>query len=120
MTGQPADTRAAAVEAADAAAALDLLLGGRSRFVLSTSGHIAAVANPPGNPKASFRTASDNPPDPADWWGQATTERGSWWPDYVGWLDQHSGGGEQARPRRLGDAGFRPMDPAPGTYVLDH
>jgi polyhydroxyalkanoate synthase len=94
------------------------LLGGRSRFVLSTSGHIASMVNPPGNPKASFRTAPDNPPDPADWLGQASTERGSWWPDFVGWLEQR-GGGEKARPRRLGAAGFRPMDPAPGTYVMD-
>jgi polyhydroxyalkanoate synthase len=94
------------------------LLGGRSRFVLSTSGHIASMVNPPGNQKATFRTAPDNPPDAADWLSQAIVEPGSWWPDYVGWLEQRSGG-EKARPRRLGSAGFRPMDPAPGTYVLD-
>jgi polyhydroxyalkanoate synthase subunit PhaC len=94
------------------------LLGGRSRFVLSTSGHIASMVNPPGNDKASFRTAAENPPDPADWLDQATSEHGSWWPDYVAWLERR-GGGEQARPRRLGAAGFRPTDPAPGTYVLD-
>jgi polyhydroxyalkanoate synthase len=94
------------------------LLGGRSRFVLSTSGHIASIVNPPGNQKATFRTAPENPPDPADWLGQATFERGSWWPDYLGWLERR-GGGEKARPRRLGAAGFRPIDPAPGTYVLD-
>ncbi len=94
------------------------LLGGRSRFVLSTSGHIASIVNPPGNQKATFQTAPDTPPDPAEWLGRATTEHGSWWPDYVRWLEAH-GGGEKARPRRLGAAGFRPMDPAPGTYVLD-
>jgi polyhydroxyalkanoate synthase len=94
------------------------LLGGRSRFVLSTSGHIASMVNPPGNPKASFRTASDSPPDPADWLGKAATEPGSWWPDYERWLEERSGG-EKASPRRLGAAGFRPTDPAPGTYVLD-
>jgi polyhydroxyalkanoate synthase len=94
------------------------LLGGRSRFVLSTSGHIASIVNPPGSEQASFRTAPATPPDPAEWLDQATTERGSWWPDYVRWLEQH-GGGDKARPRRLGAAGFRPIDPAPGTYVLD-
>jgi polyhydroxyalkanoate synthase len=94
------------------------LLGGRSRFVLSTSGHIASMVNPPGNQKATFQVASDTPPDPADWAGQATTEHGSWWPDYVGWLQARSGG-DKARPRRLGAAGLRPMDPAPGTYVMD-
>ncbi|HEV2452369.1 MAG TPA: alpha/beta fold hydrolase, partial [Streptosporangiaceae bacterium] len=39
------------------------LLGGTSRFVLSTSGHIAALVNPPGNPKASFYTGKQNPAD---------------------------------------------------------
>jgi polyhydroxyalkanoate synthase len=94
------------------------LLGGRARFVLSSGGHIASMVNPPGNPKASFRAAPDNPPDPADWLAGATTEAGSWWPDFVGWLEQR-GGGEKARPRRLGAAGLPPLDPAPGTYVLD-
>jgi len=94
------------------------LLGGRTRFVLSTSGHIASMVNPPGNQKASFRAASDTPPDPADWLGRAATEPGSWWPDYVGWLEAR-GGGEKAPPRRLGSAAFPPTDPAPGTYVLD-
>jgi polyhydroxyalkanoate synthase subunit PhaC len=94
------------------------LLGGRSRFVLSSSGHIASMVNPPGNQRASFQVAADTPPDPADWLARATTEPGSWWPDYAGWLEER-GGGERARPRRLGAAGFPPTDPAPGTYVLD-
>jgi polyhydroxyalkanoate synthase len=94
------------------------LLGGRSRFVLSTGGHIAAIVNPPGSGKASFRVAGDNPEDPAEWLDKATAERGSWWPNYVRWLTEH-GGGEKASPRRLGGAGFRPLDPAPGTYALD-
>ena len=94
------------------------LLGGRSRFALSSSGHIASMVNPPGDGKASYRTAPDNPPDPADWLDRTATHRGSWWPDYVGWLERR-GGGEHARPRRLGAAGLPPMEPAPGTYVLD-
>ncbi len=40
------------------------LLGGVSRFMLSTSGHIAALVNPPDNPKATFQTGKDNPADP--------------------------------------------------------
>ena len=43
------------------------LLGGESRFVLSTSGHIAALVNPPGSPKASYQAAKSNPASPADW-----------------------------------------------------
>ncbi|HEY4700627.1 MAG TPA: alpha/beta fold hydrolase, partial [Streptosporangiaceae bacterium] len=59
------------------------LLGGRPRFVLSTSGHIAAMVNPPGNQKASYQVAGQSPADPQDWLRQAETGRGSWWPDYA-------------------------------------
>lgn len=94
------------------------LLGGRSRFVLSTSGHIAAMVNPPGNEKASFRTAEENPADPAQWLESATTVRGSWWEDYTGWLAERCGA-QRNRPRRLGSAAFEPVCDAPGSYVHD-
>ncbi len=43
------------------------LLGGQSRFILSTSGHIAALVNPPGSPKATYQAGKTNPASPADW-----------------------------------------------------
>jgi polyhydroxyalkanoate synthase subunit PhaC len=94
------------------------LLGGSTRFVLSTSGHIASMVNPPTNPKATFQTAPDNPPDPRDWLRAARTVPGSWWPDYSAWLAERSGG-RQDRPPSLGGPDFRPLEPAPGSYVLD-
>jgi polyhydroxyalkanoate synthase len=94
------------------------LLGGETRFVLSTSGHIASMVNPPGNEKASFQTASENPPDAGEWLASASKVRGSWWDDYVGWLAERTGP-ERTRPRRLGSAAFEPVCEAPGTYVLD-
>ncbi len=94
------------------------LLSGNSRFVLSNSGHIAALVNPPSNPKATYRLAPGNPPDHRDWLAQAETKQGSWWPDYTAWLAARSGGMKQA-PRTLGSANSPPLDPAPGTYVLD-
>jgi polyhydroxyalkanoate synthase len=94
------------------------LLGGTSRFVLSNSGHIAAMVNPPTNPKATFRLAPGNPPDHNEWLAQAETVQGSWWPDYTTWLADRSGDMKQS-PRKLGNARFRPLCPAPGTYVLD-
>jgi poly(3-hydroxyalkanoate) synthetase len=94
------------------------LLGGDTRFVLSTSGHIASMVNPPSNPKASFQTATDNPPDSGDWLASATKVKGSWWDDYVSWLAERTGP-ERTRPRRLGTATFEPICDAPGTYVLD-
>jgi polyhydroxyalkanoate synthase subunit PhaC len=94
------------------------LLGGEAQFVLSTSGHIAAMVNPPGNPKARFQVGRGSPADPRDWLRAAQTVAGSWWPHYSSWLAQRSGG-ETARPATLGDQEFGPLDPAPGRYVLD-
>jgi polyhydroxyalkanoate synthase subunit PhaC len=94
------------------------LLGGESRFVLSTSGHIAALVNPPDNPKASYRINPDNPPDPNDWLAGAQTVPGSWWPDVVAWLAARCGP-EKAAPEGLGGSGLEPLVEAPGTYVFD-
>jgi polyhydroxyalkanoate synthase subunit PhaC len=94
------------------------LLGGTSRFVLSTSGHIASMVNPPTNPKATFQTGPDNPSNPRTWLRAAETVPGSWWPDYSAWLADRSGG-RKDRPPGLGGAGFAPLESAPGTYVLD-
>jgi polyhydroxyalkanoate synthase subunit PhaC len=99
------------------------LLGGDCTFVLSTSGHIASMINPPDNPKARFQVAPAgqqpaNPPDPRDWLRAAETVPGSWWPHYSAWLAERSGG-EKDRPDAPGDTGFEPMEPAPGLYVLD-
>jgi class II poly(R)-hydroxyalkanoic acid synthase len=93
------------------------LLGGETRFVLSTSGHIASIVNPPGNPKATFQVNETNPPDPDQWLRSATTSAGSWWPDLVGWLTER-GGRLRNAPSDLGGAGLPPLDPAPGSYVF--
>jgi polyhydroxyalkanoate synthase len=95
------------------------LLGGRQRFVLSTSGHIAAMVNPPGNEKARFQLAKDCPDDPQEWLRRAETVHGSWWPDYANWLADRCGA-EQAAPDELGGGGLAPIGDAPGTYVYDH
>jgi polyhydroxyalkanoate synthase len=94
------------------------LLGGETTFVLSTSGHIASMVNPPGNPKASFQTAGTNPEDPQEFLAGAHTVKGSWWDDYAAWLGARSGP-LRGRPRRLGSSAFEPVCDAPGTYVLD-
>src|SRR5680860_1365748 len=94
------------------------LLGGESRFILSTSGHIASMVNPPGNEKASFQTATSNPSDPEQFLESAETVKGSWWTDYVDWLSARTGP-ERNKPRRMGSAAFQPITAAPGTYVHD-
>jgi polyhydroxyalkanoate synthase subunit PhaC len=94
------------------------LLGGPVRFVLSTSGHIAALVNPPDNQKASFQTAEANPADPLDFLAAATTVAGSWWTDYSAWLAERSGGRKRS-PRNLGRKAYPVQCAAPGTYVHD-
>src|SRR5579871_48019 len=95
------------------------MLGGHSRFVLSTSGHVAAMVNPPGNERARYQVAKECPDDPQEWLRRAETCHGSWWPDYAGWLAEHCGE-EKAAPDELGGSGLAPIYDAPGTYVYDH
>jgi polyhydroxyalkanoate synthase len=94
------------------------LLGGKVRFVLSTNGHIAALVNPPSNPKSSYRVSDDNSADAADWAQTAPTEKGSWWPDFARWLGERSAG-EKPAPAALGNERFRVLEDAPGSYVCD-
>ena len=98
------------------------LLGSKdNRYVLSTSGHIAALVNPPGNPKASFRTGPvgpEGPEDPEQWLESAQKSSDSWWPHYVGWLAERSGP-EVDAPKTLGGEGLPPLGPAPGSYVME-
>lgn len=94
------------------------LLGGKVRFVLSTNGHIAALVNPPGNPKSSYQVSEDNSVSEEEWRSQAETVQGSWWPDYVEWLSARSGEWRPA-PAALGSSSHPVREPAPGSYVLD-
>ncbi|RNM12632.1 PHA/PHB synthase family protein [Nocardioides pocheonensis] len=94
------------------------LLGGKTEFVLSTSGHIAALVNPPTNAKASFQTSAHQPTSPAEFVASAETRPGSWWPHYAQWLAARSGKMGPAPPT-LGTPRFRPLIDAPGSYVLD-
>ena len=133
MLGSPVDLSAVDVDAYVLAGAADhlcpwqscyrsaRLLGGDTRFVLSTSGHIASMVNPPGNPKARFQVAAEpisGFPGPEEWQGAAKTVAGSWWPDYSAWLAERSRG-EKKAPAKLGATGYPQLDPAPGRYVFD-
>src|SRR5471032_1482475 len=91
------------------------LLGGHKRFVLSTSGHIAGIVNPPG-PKAKHWTNDVMPADPQEWKDTAQLQDGTWWQDWTAWIDKQ-GGASVAAPRRLGSKEHPPIEPAPGSYV---
>ena len=92
------------------------LFGGKVDYVLSNSGHVQSILNPPGNPKASFM-ASSNPPLTTDEYLE-TAERHdiSWWEHWAAWLGERSGAKKKA-PKKLGNKDYAALDDAPGTYV---
>jgi polyhydroxyalkanoate synthase len=92
--------------------------GSDVRFVLSNSGHIQALINPPGNKKASFRSASETPADPAEWLADAEQSVGSWWVDWADWTVARSGQ-RRPKPRRVGDRKHPVLEVAPGRYVRE-
>ena len=95
------------------------LLGGKSEFVLSSSGHVQALVNPPSNPKASYLTRSGSPPFAAqDWLDGATRQSGSWWTHWAAWLTARSGSHQPAGDQ-LGSQRHPPIEAAPGRYVHD-
>jgi polyhydroxyalkanoate synthase len=104
---------------ADGAYASTQVLGGPVRFVMGASGHIAGVINPPTKKKRSHWIRADGglPASHTAWMGGASEYPGSWWTDWSNWLADH-GGKQIAAPKTYGKAGFKPLMPAPGTYVL--
>jgi polyhydroxyalkanoate synthase len=94
------------------------VFGGRSEFVLSSSGHIQSLVNPPGNPKMSIRVGGEAVPDPDEWLAGSEQRPGTWWDHWVGWMGGRAG---KERPARttLGDAEHPVIEPAPGRYVRE-
>jgi polyhydroxyalkanoate synthase len=93
------------------------LLGGKSRFVLGASGHIAGVINPASKNKRSYWVNDDVKNDAEGWLTVAEEKKGSWWTDWANWLKPLSG--EQRAPRKPGNAKYKPIEPAPGRYVKE-
>ncbi|WP_277373629.1 class II poly(R)-hydroxyalkanoic acid synthase [Pseudomonas sp. AA-38] len=93
-----------------------LLFGGKCEFVLSNSGHIQSILNPPGNPKARYLTNSEMPYDPAAWQENATKNADSWWLHWQKWLAERSGK-IKGSPTSLGNKKYPAGEASPGTYV---
>jgi polyhydroxyalkanoate synthase len=90
--------------------------GGPMRFVLSGSGHIAGVVNPPASGKYQYWTGA--PPQGEDldaWMRSAEMHPGSWWTDWIAWIRSHDGG--EVRARQPGGGKLTPIEDAPGSYV---
>jgi polyhydroxyalkanoate synthase len=91
------------------------LLGGKKRFVLAASGHIAGVVNPPEGGKYSHWVNTSLPTDPEAWFHGATEIAGSWWADWQRWVTAL--GKEQVPARVPGDGKLAVIEDAPGSYV---
>ena len=95
------------------------VLPGSMTFVLSSSGHIQSIVNPPGNPKSKYFLNTDLSLPADKWLETATTHSGSWWDHWLKWYEGH-GGGKRAAPAHLGSSAHPAGDPAPGRYVHQH
>jgi polyhydroxyalkanoate synthase subunit PhaC len=93
------------------------MLGGKSQFVLCSSGHIQTLIASLDNPKLAYYLNPHTPPDPQSWLGAATRHEGSWWPHWAGWLGERSGELRDA-PSTLGNEEHPAGDAAPGQYVM--
>jgi len=91
------------------------LFGGLVRFIMSGSGHIAGVINPPAAKKYQYWT-NDQSAETLDAWRQGSVEHpGSWWVDWDQWLAPLSG--EKVPARVPGEGGLPALGDAPGEYV---
>ncbi|MEP4035707.1 class I poly(R)-hydroxyalkanoic acid synthase [Pseudophaeobacter sp.] len=89
---------------------------GRSKtFIVSQSGHIAGIVNPPSRNKYGHYTNDDLKLSADDWMAGATFNEGSWWPRWEGWLKKRSG--KQVPAREPGDSNNPVLEAAPGSYV---
>lgn len=93
-------------------------LKGPLRFVLAGSGHIAGVVNPPAAGKYQYWTNEGSFADLASFRSEAVEHPGSWWPDWLAWLEAQSAQRVPAKGKRKpGGRGDRVIEDAPGSYV---
>jgi polyhydroxyalkanoate synthase len=92
------------------------LLGGDTRYVLTSGGHVAGIVNPPG-PKPWYETSHTHPPDPDPdaWRAAATRHPGSWWQDWAQWAQDRAG--DHIKPPPTGSPRYPALTTAPGTYI---
>jgi len=94
------------------------IMGNDTTFILSNSGHLQSLLNPPTNQKASFVTGPLAQSGPDAFLAGSKKHQGSWWLHWRDWLHARSDE-EIPAPTALGNARHRAAEPAPGTYVFE-
>jgi len=93
-------------------------LSGPWRFLLAGSGHIAGVVNPPAANKYQYWLNDGDPDSLEDFIAGARETKGSWWPDWLGWIKEIDPRQVPASGKRTpGSRGDAVIEDAPGRYV---
>lgn len=100
---------------------INLLSKADVTFALASGGHNTGVVSEPGHPNRHYRvmmqSAHDHYLDPDTWLLQSEYREGSWWPEWVRWLEIHTGAPVPPPAMGLEEADYAALEDAPGTYV---
>jgi polyhydroxyalkanoate synthase len=97
---------------------LTRVLKGPKRFILAGSGHIAGVVNPPAANKYQYWTSDEPATTLQEFIAYSTEHKGSWWPDWIQWLNEQDPKKVKAEGARVpGKGKLKPIEDAPGRYV---
>ena len=100
---------------------INLQTAGEATYLLTSGGHNAGIVSEPGHAGRNFRVAitrNNHYLDPDRFWNEAAHKDGSWWPEWVAWLQYRSGTPTAAPPMGAPQSDLPPLGDAPGTYVL--
>ncbi len=100
---------------------IHLYAGAETTFLLASGGHNAGIVSEPGRPGRHYRIGGPHAGhyvDPDTWLADSTLREGSWWPAWAEWLERRSRGRRRPAPASTGSSRYRPLGPAPGSYVL--
>jgi polyhydroxyalkanoate synthase len=100
---------------------LNLLADTEVTFLLTSGGHNAGIVSEPGHPDRFYRFSTKAPEDrymdAEAWFASTEPMPGSWWPEWERWLGHRSGASITAPPVGRAEAGYPPLEAAPGVYV---
>jgi polyhydroxyalkanoate synthase subunit PhaC len=102
---------------------INLQVEGEVTYLLTSGGHNAGIVSEPGHPRRNFRIETKRSDghyvDPDRFYAEAVRKDGSWWPEWIAWLERHSGAPAQVPAMGAPQSGYAPLADAPGAYVLE-